>query len=157
MGVASSVGKQFQHPRGWFGRVVARVTTRMTATSVTWTIDLLAAEPGDELLEVGFGGGAGIKQLAARAGEWHVVGVDVSEAMIAAASRRHTAAIARGHIEFVRAPGGALPFDDGRFDKACTINTVYVILSPADVFRRCSESSSPAAGPWWVSQNARNS
>ncbi len=134
MGVASSVGKQFQHPRGWFGRVVARVMTRRTATSVTWTIDLIASEPGDALLEVGFGGGAGIKQLAARAGEGHVVGVDVFEAMIAAVSRRHAAAIVDGHIELVRAPGGALPFDEGRFDKACTINTVYVIQSPADVF-----------------------
>ena len=134
MGIAIAVGKQFQHPRGWFGRIVARIMTRMTAASVSWTVDVLAVEPSDQLLEVGFGGGEGIKQLAARASDGHVTGADVSEAMLAAAARRNAAAIAADRVELVHAPGGALPFDEGRFDKACTINTVYVIERPADVF-----------------------
>ena len=108
--------------------------TRMTAPSVTWTVDLLAVESTDEILEVGFGGGDGIKKLASRASEGHVTGVDVSEAMLAAAAKRNAAAIAEGRVELVNAPGGALPFEDGRFDKACTINTVYVLEGPGDVF-----------------------
>jgi arsenite methyltransferase len=106
----------------------------MTAASVAWTIEVLAVEPDDQILEVGFGGGTGIKQLAARASEGRVSGADVSEAMLAAASRRNAGAIRDGRVELVRAPGGALPFENGRFDKACTINTVYVMESPAEVF-----------------------
>ena len=134
VGITSAVGKQFQHPRGWFGRTVARVMTRMTAPSVTWTVDLLAVESTDEVLEIGFGGGDGIKKLAARASAGHVTGVDVSEAMLAAAAKRNTAAIAAGRVELFHAPGGTLSFEDERFDKACTINTVYVLESPGDVF-----------------------
>jgi SAM-dependent methyltransferase len=134
LGITSAVGKQFQHPRGWFGRTVARVMTRMTAPSVAWTIDLLAVEATDEILEVGFSGGDGIEKLAARARNGHVIGVDVSKTMLAAAAKRNTAAIANGRVELVRAPGGTLPFEDGRFDKACTINTAYVLESPGDVF-----------------------
>jgi SAM-dependent methyltransferase len=31
--------------------------------------------------------------------------------------------------------GGALPFDDGAFDKACTVATMYVIADPSAVFK----------------------
>jgi SAM-dependent methyltransferase len=38
-------------------------------------------------------------------------------------------------VKLHQAAGGALPFDDGTFDKACTVATVYVIADPSAVFR----------------------
>jgi SAM-dependent methyltransferase len=51
------------------------------------------------------------------------------------ASKRNAQAISEGRVKLHRAAGGALMFDDGRFDKACTVATVYVIADPSAVFR----------------------
>jgi ubiquinone/menaquinone biosynthesis C-methylase UbiE len=51
------------------------------------------------------------------------------------ASKRNANAISEGRVKLHRAAGGALPFDDGAFDKACTVATMYVIADPSAVFR----------------------
>jgi SAM-dependent methyltransferase len=51
------------------------------------------------------------------------------------ASKRNAPAISEGRVKLHQAAGGALPFDDGTFDKACTVATVYVIADPSAVFR----------------------
>lgn len=51
------------------------------------------------------------------------------------ASNRNAKAISEGRVKLHHAPGGALPFDDGTFDKACTVATAYVIADPSAVFR----------------------
>ena len=76
-------------------------------------LDALELQPRERLLEVGFGGGALLRQAAARGAEpW---GVDASEAMV----RR-----ARG-LNARLASAEALPFEDGAFDKAVSVNSLY--------------------------------
>ncbi|HUF45846.1 MAG TPA: methyltransferase domain-containing protein, partial [Aestuariivirgaceae bacterium] len=43
--------------------------------------------------------------------------------------------IAEGRVALHQASGGALPFNDGTFDKACTVATAYVIADPGAVFK----------------------
>jgi ubiquinone/menaquinone biosynthesis C-methylase UbiE len=135
MGVFGAIGKQLQHPRGLFGKALFRWLTRTTIAHARWTADLMDVQPDDDLLEVGFGNGANVELLAQRATRGSVTGAEVSETAIEMASKTNAKAIAEGRVRLHQAAGGALPFDDGTFDKACTVATVYVIADPSAVFR----------------------
>lgn len=135
MGLFSAIGRQLQHPRGLFGKALFRWMTPKTIGPARWTADLLDVQPGDAVLEIGFGNGANLELLAQRAVRGRVAGAEISETAIEVASKRNARAVSEGRVELHRAPGGALPFDDGTFDKACTVATVYVIADPSAVFR----------------------
>jgi ubiquinone/menaquinone biosynthesis C-methylase UbiE len=117
--------------------------TTKTIAHARWTADLLDVQPDDDVLEIGFGNGANIGLLAQRASEGRVAGAEVSETAIEMASKRNARAISEGRVKLHQAAGGALPFDDGTFDKACTVATVYVIADPSAVFREMHRVLNP--------------
>lgn len=135
MGIFQIIGRQAQHPSGFVGRLVARLMTRTSLPHAKWTATVLNIQPTDNLLEVGFGSGASIQHFAELANEGFVAGAEVSDTMLQMASKKNADAIAEGRVELLGYTGDRLPFDDGRFGKVCTINTVYVIDRPIDVFR----------------------
>jgi SAM-dependent methyltransferase len=135
MSLISAIGKQLQHPRGLFGKALFRWMTRMTIAHARWTADLMDVQPDDDILEVGFGNGANIGLLAQRAPKGRITGAEISETALEMASTRNARAISEGRVKLHQAAGGALPFDDGTFDKACTVATIYVIADPGAVFR----------------------
>jgi len=76
--------------------------------------DEIDARPGRRLLDVGCGLGTAALHLADRVGmEGHVCGIDISESMVAEASRR---ANGRGNVEFRTGNVCSLPFPDRTFD-----------------------------------------
>lgn len=86
-------------------------------------LEALAPTLADRVLEVGFGSGALLADLAGRAD--FVGGVDRSATMIDCARKRFAAAIAQGRMELREGRAEALPFGARSFDKACTVNTIY--------------------------------
>jgi SAM-dependent methyltransferase len=135
MGLLNAIGKQLQHPKGLFGRALFTWMTTTTIAHARWTADLLDVQPDDDVLEVGFGNGANIALLTQRASTGSVAGAEISKTAIEMASKRNAPAISEGRVKLHQAAGGTLPFDDGTFDKACTVATVYVIADPGAVFR----------------------
>lgn len=134
MGIPQVIGRHAQRPSGFVGRILLRYMTGKTIGHTRWVVDLLDLRPGDHVLEIGFGSGASIQQLASRVSDGHVAGVDISDTAVRMASKRNRAGIQRGQIDLRVADGASLPFAADRFDKACTINTAYVIPEPADTF-----------------------
>jgi SAM-dependent methyltransferase len=97
-----------------------------------WSVDLLDVQPTDQVLEIGFGPGVAIAELAARATLGRVVGVDASPVMVRQARRRNAAAVDAGLVELHLAPVEDLPQDlGGPFDKLLAVNTVAVWQDPA--------------------------
>jgi SAM-dependent methyltransferase len=86
------------------------------------TAELLRARPGGRYLEVGTGTGSDALAFAARFGV-DVVGVDVSETMVAEARRR-------GLAEAFVADAGALPFADMTFDGSWADRTFQHLERP---------------------------
>lgn len=85
----------------------------------------LAVEPGDDVLEVGFGGGELLGWLrGATEGEVH--GVDVSAEAAARARRRFGARVA-----IYEASVEALPLANASVDAACSVNNLYFWADPA--------------------------
>ena len=146
MGLISVIGKQLQHPKGMLGKALFGWMTPKTIEHARWTADLMNVQRDDDVLEVGFGNGANIALLAERATNGHVRGAEISKTAIEMASKKNARAITEGRVSLHEAPGGALPFDDGTFDEACSVATMYVIADPSASSRRCIGCSTRRIG-----------
>ena len=83
-------------------------------------LEALDLQPGERVLEVGFGGGDLLGRLLdSRAGE--VIGADPSSAMV----RRARGRFSGQRVRLLEAPVTALPLGDGSVDKACSVNSLY--------------------------------
>jgi SAM-dependent methyltransferase len=89
-------------------------------------LEALSISPGDRVLDVGCGPGTYTRPLAEAAGNGLVVGIDASEAMVAAAARRGE----RQNLAYVRGDGGGLPFGDGHFDAVCCVGVIHLLEDP---------------------------
>ena len=135
MKLLRTIGKQLQHPRGLFGKILFAWMTRKTIAHALWTADLLDVQPDDDVLEIGFGNGANIKLLLQRAVRGSVTGAEISKTAIEMASKKNAKAISEGRVKLHLAQGNALPSENNVFDKACSVATAYVIEDPGAVFK----------------------
>jgi SAM-dependent methyltransferase len=90
------------------------------------TVDMLQVSPGDRVIDVGCGPGNYTRDLADASGSGLVVGIDASEAMVAAAARQSV----RANVAYLRADACALPFEDGAFDAACSVGVIHLLEEP---------------------------
>lgn len=100
-----------------------RMMNRGNAGMNEAALDLLEVSEGERVLDLGFGGGVTFRPLIERGAI--VTGVDRAEDVIVAAERAHRDAIAAKQLEVAVGEVQALPFPDGSFDAAVTVNTVY--------------------------------
>jgi ubiquinone/menaquinone biosynthesis C-methylase UbiE len=100
----------------------------------TWTVSLLDVQPKDSILEIGFGAGATIQQIAVLATEGHVAGVDFSHTMVSAARKRNASAVKAGRVELKYGDAATLPFVDSLFDKVVSIHSLYFWPEPMKAF-----------------------
>jgi protein-L-isoaspartate O-methyltransferase len=125
---------QAHHPRGAAGCVTGwemahRPSNRQRSG---WVVSLLDVQPADQVLEIGFGPGLTVAELA-RAGAGHVYGIDHSGVMLRQASRRNAAAIRAGRVTLIRAPADQIPRAlDGPFDAILAINSLGFWPAPAE-------------------------
>lgn len=133
------IAQQLRQPSGEAGREVGE---RMNASNEAVNLAAIAAlrvASHDRILEVGMGNGAFVSRLLDADASVRYAGCDFSETMVEEARRRNAPFVESGRAEFYVAPAEALPFADGTFDKAFTVNTVYFWEAPARVlaeFRR---------------------
>jgi ubiquinone/menaquinone biosynthesis C-methylase UbiE len=85
------------------------------------TLKALDVQPGEWVLEVGFGGGDLLNRLL-DAGAGEVIGADASSAMVSRARRRYSR---QSRVRLVEASVTALPVPDRSVDKACSVNSLY--------------------------------
>ena len=126
----SFIDRQYRRPTGAIGQFIWHRMAQQHQPENAWTVSLLAIQPTDRVLEVGFGPGVAIELLAVQASHGWIAGVDFSSAMIAAACRRNARAIKTGRVDLRYGEVTALPFADVSFDKALSIHTLYFWSDP---------------------------
>src|SRR5260221_13250730 len=136
---ASLLAGQHGHPTGIVGRVLGEQMVRQHMPETTWTISLLDLKPEDQILQLGFGAGRAIELVATQASNGHISGIDLSQEMVHAASRRNGKAIKAGQVALCHGDVTTLPFADNQFDMVFSIETLYFWLDPprslAETFR----------------------
>ncbi|MFC4950976.1 class I SAM-dependent methyltransferase [Pseudonocardia sp. GCM10023141] len=114
---------QAAHPRGVLGHAMGRIWVTETAAANDKALTLLAAAPRERVLEIGFGPGRAILQLAAAGA--HVTGIDASPVMLTQARRRNAAAIRAEQVQLLTGHADALPLPDAAVDAVLAVHSVY--------------------------------
>jgi arsenite methyltransferase len=96
---------------------------RTNAAINVFAVQQLALRTTDRVLEIGFGGGVTLPSLLKASS--FVAGVDRSPDVVGRSKARFANALRAGRADFRVGTVEALPFEDGSFDKVCTVNTVY--------------------------------
>jgi SAM-dependent methyltransferase len=128
---------QFHRPTGLAGQAAGWVmaTRGSNRKRNRWAVDLLDVRPDDRVLEIGFGPGVAIAELARRAPRGLVCGIDHSEVMVRQATRRNAAAVGAGRVDLRLGSVARLPDDVEPFDKVLAVNNAMMWDDPAQRLR----------------------
>jgi ubiquinone/menaquinone biosynthesis C-methylase UbiE len=124
------IDQQYRRPSGLIGRWIGRLMADQHQPENLWTVALLDVQPDDRILEIGFGPGYAIQEVAKRLTTGVITGVDFSATMVNAARRRNAQAIHAGRVELREGEAGHLPFADACFDKVFSIHSLYFWPEP---------------------------
>ncbi|PSK98027.1 methyltransferase family protein [Murinocardiopsis flavida] len=124
--LTTQVVRQFGRPRGVLGRLAGWVMAHRATNRRRnlWVVSLLDVRPTDRVLEVGFGPGLAIAELARHASRGRVYGIDHSDVMTRRARRRNAAAIRAGRVDLRHAPVDRLPHFDTPLDAVVAVNSL---------------------------------
>jgi SAM-dependent methyltransferase len=122
--VDPSTNNPFAHPSGWVGRMAGRF--------MLWTnkqddvVDVLAVQPGHDVLEIGYGPGGLIRLLAERSDAASIRGVDPSPEMRDQASRHNRNAVCTGRVALDLGTADRTGLADARVDRVVSVNNVAI-------------------------------
>ncbi len=119
------IAKQQHCPKGIVGRMIGEQMVRQHQRETHWAVSLLEIQQTDRVLEIGFGAGKAIENIATLATDGYIAGIDLSPTMVQVASRRNVQAVKAKRVELQYGDVMMLPFTDQQFDKVLSIHTFY--------------------------------
>lgn len=125
-----SMDDHYRQPRGIKGYIAGKRMAEQHRPENLWTLSLLNAQPTDHILEIGFGPGLALEQLAPQLTAGSLIGVDFSHTMVHMASRRNARSIQAGHVKLLHGDAAHLPFENASFDKIYSIHSLYFWPDP---------------------------
>jgi ubiquinone/menaquinone biosynthesis C-methylase UbiE len=122
---------QLRQPSGIFGKIVMGDLLNKGNEKINHlAVEVLDIQPTDLVLDIGFGGGITIEKMVKLIDTGKVYGVDFSQPMVEQAQQKFKRSIDLGKVSIEFADVKQLPFDDNKFDKICTVNTIYFWEDP---------------------------
>ena len=92
--------------------------------------ELLAVQEHDHILEIGFGTGKLIAEIAPFVTTGVIEGIDVSATMVALAAKRNKRSIVEGRVILQQGDFEDIAYPENRFDLICSANTIYFWAHP---------------------------
>ncbi len=118
------IRQQLERPSGLIGYLAGLFLSWENDDRIAWTLKKLRIRQRDHVLEIGFGPGDCLHEVAERATRGFVAGVEISDVMIEQARSRNAQFIKAGQMELHGGDVMDLPFGDRQFDKIFTINSI---------------------------------
>lgn len=122
---AAELGRNLSNPTGDAGIAVGELMNRINLGVSREAYKHLGARAGDRVLEIGPGNGALISEIVSPTNGVNYTGLDISKTMIQYAVERNADLIKDGRVQLVLAPVEDIPFGDGSFSCAVTVNCIY--------------------------------
>lgn len=144
MNLKRFMAAQLRKPAGWFGSLVmAKFFDVGNRRLVDIAVEMLDPQPGDAVLDIGFGGGYSLVKMAGRVTRGLIAGVDFSPAMVARARRRIRRQRLESRVKIQLGDAARLPFREACFDRIVTVNTIYFWPDAAAVLREICRVTKP--------------
>lgn len=138
------ISNQARKPSGWFGRIVAkRIFDKGNDGLNSLMTDVVAAQNGESVLEIGFGCGNVICDIANKVGDGRVEGIDFSDAMLDVARKRNSHHMKTGRVQLTHGNFDMANYASACFDTVCSANTIYFWPDPAGTFTRIYDVLKP--------------
>lgn len=119
-----SLMSHFARPDGLLGDFVGEYMAAEYYETNIWAVEIVEVQPNDKILEIGFGPGISVQEMAKLASNGHIAGIDYSELMLARAKKRNLQAIQEGRVDLKHGNVSDLPSFGVTFDKIVAINNV---------------------------------
>lgn len=122
---------QLRRPHGFMARKVGERMNAANRFLYTNTWPALELRDGMRVLEIGFGNGQFLGELARQANNLELHGLDLSAAMVQEASTHHASLIGTGALSLVNGASDRMPYAEAFFDRIFCINVVYFRDDPS--------------------------
>ncbi len=144
MSIPEYIASQLRKPNGFVGRVlISRILNRANAEMNKVTLSLLDLTDSDQVLEVGFGGGALLREMARLNPKATLYGADFSPDMVTLCQKKMHNLIAEGRLQLDCANVEKLPYETGTFTKICSVNAIYFWEDCASAIRELKRVLQP--------------
>ncbi len=144
MSFSTFFSKQARRPEGLFGRIVMSIVFNQgNAFLNSFVSDLMAVRTDDRIIEIGPGTGKLIYRMAKEIENGFVEGVDFSREMVSVARKRNKNSIAKGKVKIEEGNFDNMQYENEKFSKACSVNTLYFWPSPAHTAKKIANILKP--------------
>ncbi|MEY4748125.1 MAG: hypothetical protein RIQ60_339 [Pseudomonadota bacterium] len=127
--------RQLANPDGQIGIDVAEWMNENNRVINGQILTLLRVQPGNYVLEIGFGNGRAASAIFGQAEDVQYMGIDISPTMIEEACRFNSQFIASGHAEFRFASAEQMPFANETFDRVLSVAVMHFWQDPLPSLR----------------------
>jgi ubiquinone/menaquinone biosynthesis C-methylase UbiE len=128
---AEEIASQLRRPDGSDGIRVGYAMNKSNAALYDMLLQFLGIKAGDRLLEIGFGNGYFIPALFEKENSIQYTGLDMSDTMVAAATRVNENLISEGSVKLHLGRTEEMSFPEGAFTKVFAVNVLYFWDEPA--------------------------
>jgi len=126
-----TLAEQARKPSGWLGRHILQPMFISGNAALNNLLDeLLAVQPNQKALEIGFGPGVLLNQLCHSVPSASLTGLDFSPTMVKEAALLNKSLIESGQLQLLEGCSDAMPFSNAEFDSVFCANTLYFWQPP---------------------------
>jgi ubiquinone/menaquinone biosynthesis C-methylase UbiE len=119
------IAQQLHRPSGRFGPFAGFLWNRRNRVLNDTALVRLDLQPGDRVLEIGFGGGYLLSRMAGLLTGGFLAGIDCSPAMLGYCQKRLRRSCRLSNLDLKCARAESLPYPTGYFTKVCSVNSIF--------------------------------
>jgi ubiquinone/menaquinone biosynthesis C-methylase UbiE len=123
--IISYIDSQYGNPTGALGKYIGEKMVKQHQPETYWTIDLLALNKDEKVLELGCGAGFAMKLLLQKSSVRKITGLDISETVLKLARKRNSHELTQGSASLVQGDVKQLPFENQQFTRVYSIQSIY--------------------------------
>lgn len=137
--------RQLANPDGQIGVQVAEWLNENNRVSNGQILALLNVQPGQRVLEVGFGNGRAASEIVGQAEDVHYFGIDISPTMLEESLRFNADLVRTGRAQFHRASADRMTFPNECFDRVLSVAVMHFWQEPLPSLREIYRVMRPGA------------